>query len=763
MTGWTLSVDFGMHVTTAAAHSGGTTTLLELEAGPALRSAVCVGPDGRLLTGKAAVQQAGVTPSLAEWQPKRALSAARPSVRLGGRDIEARDMVAAVLDRVVTEARKTFGSPPTQLRMTHPIRWGERELAQLAAAASQVGLPEPSFVAEPVAAAAYYGAGLPLDSYVAVFDLGGSGLQTAVLRRTRSGFTVIGPPGGDKTLDGDELDGLLFDIVAKHAIAADAAAWAGLTGNADPRAAADRAELQHGVTDLKHALSEHTAHMILPAGFSAGIRVTRPEFEAQLDPLIRSATDELRATVGRAGLRVADLAAVFLAGGSCRIPLVAALLTDALGRTPVLARDPKSIVTLGALCRTRIRLGEEYPPPPVAVTWLSSYRAGREPDAGPLPTVPSVGTRPAGWRPWRVRVPGAATALAYAGETVFVAGAAVAAADRFDGTVRWTSPPVPPLRQLEVAGGLVYGHDGIRVLALDATTGKPRWAYQAPGRAIVDPAGVAVSMQREVRRLDQAGKDRWRVMSDADITAVSSPGDGRMYLCTADGGVRCVDAETGAQLWRVAVGRGAPGAGGGVTVLAGVVYVCGADSLHALDAESGANIWRVNEHVGSGTVLAHGDLLYLVRKGIAAFAADDGALLWRTAEDKAFAALPSVGEGSVCGRLADAVVAFDAVSGRPRWAVASGAFAAEPVIANGQAHLLWTPSVSFGAIGTGRSAASAVDLTTGATLWRTELSGSPLTGPMIVGDIMFLAVQGDTFGSAGAVLHAINSRTGDVS
>ena len=78
------------------------------------------------------------------------------------------------------------------------------------------------------------------------------------------------------------------------------------------------------------------------------VRLTRTELEA----MVRPALDETIAATTRglrtAGLQASDLRAFVLVGGSSRIPLVAQLVTSALGRPVAVDTDPKHAIALGA-------------------------------------------------------------------------------------------------------------------------------------------------------------------------------------------------------------------------------------------------------------------------------------------------------------------------------------------------------------------------------------------------------------------------------
>lgn len=797
MTGSTVAIDIGTCWAAAAVAEDARSEAAEVGTAFRIPSVVCRGADGVLVTGTAALERAVVAPELTEWMPKRALVNSGTMVRLGATDVSVIDLVTAVLGQAAREAGWKAGAQgPAAVVLTHPARWGDSERALLAEAARRAGLPgQPRLVPEPVAAAAFYvERSMPVGAYVAVFDWGGATLGATVLRRTRGGFAMVGPPGGVSELGGDDLDAALLELVGEHARAVDADAWNRLMTDGDRQTVRDRVSLLRAVTDLKETLSEQTAGTMLPSGFPGGIRVTRPELEERIGPLVRRAVEELRVTVERAGLRPADLAAVYLAGGSSRVPLVATLVAAELGVVPTVAADPRSVVALGALQIALGRVGlaplvaGSSPAAPssavtrVAVTWLSSYQAGRGPDALPLPDGTSQqsggsagpGTvRPAGWRPWRTVLRGDPTVLAYADDTLYAAGGVVTAVDPANGAVRWVSPPVPRLARLDAAGGAVYGHDGDRLLAFDAATGGPRWAYQVRGTPIVAGGLVLVGTRGELLALDAvSGQRRWRYAPGAELRGLAVPGDGRAYLATADRRVRAVAIGTGDETWRLDL----PQSGGPATapaVSAGVLFMATSDGPWAVDADTGELLWRAPAPAGdertmdgSGRrlVLVTPDLLYLVGRGVAAFAMADGAARWRTADGQGLVAVPSVGGGVLCGRVATGYVAFDARAGRPRWGYPGGGVNGEPVLSQGCAFLACAPPAGSGgsAAGLGRWMLVAVDLVTGQPRWRVWLPGALVAGPVVVGDVLHLLLRRQVGPAAESAVYAVDTRNGAV-
>jgi actin-like ATPase involved in cell morphogenesis len=348
---WVLAVDFGTSNTAAAfADDGGAPLVLEfdVEEKRHLPSVVVADAGGNLLTGKAATRQASAYPERTERVPKRAL-AAGDKVVLGGRGFEAAELAGAVLRKVFDEAVRIHGgAAPDAVILTHPARWGEPPLGRLREAAALAGIAAPvRLLSEPEAAAWFYAPPVPGHT-VAVFDLGGGTLDTAVLRASADGFALAGQPGGDAELGGEDFDEALLGWVTDRAAERDQAAWAEFAGDG-PRARRDRALLRADVTTAKETLSDHLTYDVPVPGFPEGIRVTRADLDSVISAAVDQAVAEARRTIDAAGADPGALTAVYLTGGSSRVPLIAQRLAAALDVLPRLEGDLKAVVVLGAL------------------------------------------------------------------------------------------------------------------------------------------------------------------------------------------------------------------------------------------------------------------------------------------------------------------------------------------------------------------------------------------------------------------------------
>ena len=103
-------------------------------------------------------------------------------------------------------------------------------------------------------------------------------------------------------------------------------------------------------TEAKEALSADTEvsiPVLTPVG-RGSVRLHRSEFESMIRPQVEETVDALHRAVASAGVGADQLTAVLLVGGSSRIPLVAQLVSEGLGRPVAVDTDPKNAIAKGA-------------------------------------------------------------------------------------------------------------------------------------------------------------------------------------------------------------------------------------------------------------------------------------------------------------------------------------------------------------------------------------------------------------------------------
>ena len=305
------------------------------------------GSPGRLLVGDAAENESVLAPQSAVRCPKYKIS--QDFMLLGSERIRVTDAIGQIFRYVLAEAvPRQGGHGPAELRLTHPARWGEGRLGKLREAAAVAGFDDPLLIPEPVAAAVYFAKEeLRPGNCVAVYDLGGGTFDTAVLRRVEDGFEVVGTGGWDD-LGGEDFDERLYEFLAKRL---DAEQWHTLT-RADSQRLSQRSlhAFKVDVRRAKERLSrEPDATVLTPLPGQPDMRVSRSDFEGLVREDIERTVQELKRTIDESGQSVEGLSAIYLAGGSSKIPLVSRLIEERLGKRPSVLGDPKAVTALGAI------------------------------------------------------------------------------------------------------------------------------------------------------------------------------------------------------------------------------------------------------------------------------------------------------------------------------------------------------------------------------------------------------------------------------
>jgi molecular chaperone DnaK len=384
-----VAVDFGTTSTCVVVSvDGGEPQVVMVEGGsPVMPSAVFAAADGTLFVGQEAERQAAIDPARYEPNPKRRID--EGELLLGNSVLPVVDVVRAVLARAVGEARRVAGGAPVDLLvLTHPADWGAVRTRVLRQAGNGLGA-DIVLVPEPVAAAVFHAArhGLPEGAAIAVLDVGGGTVDVSVVRNDLAGFQVLATHG-DPNFGGADIDQLLLDHIGATFTGQEQADWQALMSGQDMSDRRRRRMLRQDVRGAKETLSRHTyTDVPLPPPFPDA-HVTRADLEKLLaEPLGRSAA--LTAdTIASTGLRPESLAAVFLVGGSSRIPLIARLVRERTGVLPTTLDAPETVVCRGALRAVAIDSPRTGPTPRPTSSGSALGLAGGPGSAGDRLAVP---------------------------------------------------------------------------------------------------------------------------------------------------------------------------------------------------------------------------------------------------------------------------------------------------------------------------------------------------------------------------------------
>jgi actin-like ATPase involved in cell morphogenesis len=368
---YAVGIDVGTTFSAAATWRDGRAATVALgDRAPTVPSVLFLRDDGVMLVGEAAVRRAVTEPLRVVREFKRRIGDTVPVV-LGGRRFDAAQLTAHMVRWVVDKVSEREGGPPDYAVLTHPASWGQHRLSLLADAAAHAGLPHAGLLPEPVAAGLYYASQqrVPAGALLAVYDLGGGTFDATLLRKSATSFEIVGSPRGDDRLGGVDMDQAVLD----HVVRTMGDRWpdAGLD---DPALLPGLAQVRAAAVDAKEALSSDT-HATVPVvlpGCTGDVRIVRSELERMVAPVVLRTVDLVRQTCLSAGVGPDELDAVLLVGGASRMPLVAELVTDELGRPVVVDAHPKYAVCLGAAIAAAARVegrdpapAAPAPPPPV--------------------------------------------------------------------------------------------------------------------------------------------------------------------------------------------------------------------------------------------------------------------------------------------------------------------------------------------------------------------------------------------------------------
>jgi len=400
---YALGIDLGTTFTAAAIWRDGRAEIAPLGSrAAAIPSVVLLRQDETFLIGETANRRALTEPDRVAREFKRRLGDPTP-ILLGGAPYSALALTGRLLRSVVDEVGAREGGPPSSIAVCHPANWGGYKTDLLHQAVRMASLDRPvSFVTEPEAAAVFYAQQQRIEpgDVVAVYDLGGGTFDAAVLRKTRTGFEILGQPEGIERLGGIDFDAAVFSHVSR--------ALAGRLQELDedePAAIAAVARLREECTDAKEALSSDTdvtIPVLLP-NLATEVRLTRAELETMVRPALYDTIEALKRALRSAAVQPEQLHSVLLVGGSSRMPIVAQLVGAELGRPVAVDAHPKHAVALGAAW---VASG--------SATAASARGRSAVPDGSPVPvrapersTVPGPSSVPGGApAPGGVTVPG---------------------------------------------------------------------------------------------------------------------------------------------------------------------------------------------------------------------------------------------------------------------------------------------------------------------------------------------------------------------
>jgi actin-like ATPase involved in cell morphogenesis len=302
--------------------------------------------DGSMLVGEAADQRSRYEPTLAAREVTARLEEPGPIV-LDSQTADPLALTEALIGTVISRASAP-GEWPGHLVLTHPLRLGTRVEELLEQAASRVTTSEVMLVPEPIAAMAKlaHDVDLALGTTAVVLDFGGSSFDVTLVRRTETGFDLIGEPASLPEFGGFDVDNpvlahvedmLGIDVTTR----VDIADHEGMFALRRLRSACRTAKEE--LSSVHETVIDVDLHDI-----QTQVAIARDDLERGIGTALAEAVDLVPAVVADAGLALEDLHVALVVGGSSRIPLLSHLITERIGLPIVADPLPELTVSLGA-------------------------------------------------------------------------------------------------------------------------------------------------------------------------------------------------------------------------------------------------------------------------------------------------------------------------------------------------------------------------------------------------------------------------------
>lgn len=251
------------------------------------------------------------------------------------REFTPTELSSFVLKKLVSLAENQIGSVSDAI-VTIPANFAHEAREATIEAARAAGLNVKHIINEPTAAALFYANQVDDDmhGHYAVFDLGGGTFDISIIKIDGEKIRVVSSSGVSR-LGGDDFDKALIALVARK--------FEAETGRKmDPEDfGLDEAE------QLKKKLTTMESDEAR-IGRRVFITVTRDEFEEEISGFLAQLNMHCESALDEAELSSEEVKAVFLAGGSSRIPSVKSVVRTFFNMEPTETANLDEVVALGA-------------------------------------------------------------------------------------------------------------------------------------------------------------------------------------------------------------------------------------------------------------------------------------------------------------------------------------------------------------------------------------------------------------------------------
>jgi molecular chaperone DnaK (HSP70) len=299
-------------------------------------------PDaGQFVVGQIAKESAVVDPQNTVAFVKRYMGKSDFVKSCHGEDKSPEEVSSYILRKLAEDASRALDTEVKSVVITCPAYFGDQEKVATKNAGKIAGLDVLAIIAEPVAAAIYYGmTRSDAEKTILIYDLGGGTFDVTVMRISSEKIEVI-CTDGDAELGGKDWDEELIRYL-----------WNEFKSKKNHDGEMDdetREDLRLKAENAKQHLTgkEKTTVPVDVAGLKERIEITREAFEELTLPLLNKSIEITDRAIEVAKGKGCSVDEILLVGGSTKMPQVSKALTEKYGKEPK-KLDPDEAVAKGA-------------------------------------------------------------------------------------------------------------------------------------------------------------------------------------------------------------------------------------------------------------------------------------------------------------------------------------------------------------------------------------------------------------------------------
>jgi molecular chaperone DnaK len=266
---------------------------------------------------------------------------------INGRPLSLVQVCAEIFFYVAELCRKQTGIEVKQVELATPIGFNEQQQQALIRAIEMAGLQVAGTVAEPIAAAAAFGALNPSNKLVAVYDFGGGTFDFTLLQTKGDKIEIIAE-ASDPSIGGDDLDVVIanyaaeqFESSSKIDLHQQPEGWRRLL------MVCEEAKRQLSLQD-EIILSAPAIANGRSGPLDLNVQLNRPLFEALCRNLVNRSIPIMDSRFELVGINQSQVDKVVIIGGITRIPLVQELIRQYFQKEIHQPLNPEYAVVHGA-------------------------------------------------------------------------------------------------------------------------------------------------------------------------------------------------------------------------------------------------------------------------------------------------------------------------------------------------------------------------------------------------------------------------------